>query len=113
MINKYSKLKYSIQEVVDLLEKNHSMIVEQSHLRFLEKEFNLSIERQNKRRMYSTTDINEILMILHLTKTKGMTLAGAKNKFNNEKTEVEKNLYLIQKLEKVKEKLQAIKKEIK
>ena len=112
MKKKYPKYKYSIQEVVEYLKEKKSIEIEQSYLRFIEKEFDLPIERKKNRRMYSEADINSIEIIWELTKVKGMTIVGAKNAYSNNQPEVVKNHSIITKLEKIKNRLIEIKKEI-
>lgn len=68
------KLYYSIGEVSKMFNVNTSLI------RFWEKEFDIIKPKKNKKgnRFFTKQDINNIQLIYHLVKDKGMTLSGAK-----------------------------------
>ncbi len=106
--NKNLKLYYSISEVAEIFGVNESL------LRYWEKEFPQIAPHKNAKgtRQYTKEDIEEIRLVYHLVKERGMTLPGARQKLrDNREGEVEK-LELIQRLKVVKEELMAMKKEL-
>ena len=83
--NKDLKLYYSISEVARMFDVNESL------LRYWEKEFPTIISPKKAGgniRQYRKEDIENIRLVYHLLKQKGMTLQGAKQrlKVNKEKT---------------------------
>ncbi len=102
------KLYYSISEVAEMFGVNQSL------LRFWEKEFPQITPRTNSRgvRQYRKEDVETIRLIYHLVKEKGMTLPGARRRLKGNKEETERNLELIDRLKEIKEELLAIKREL-
>ncbi len=98
------KLYYSIGEVATLFKLNEST------LRFWEKEFDIIKPRKTDggTRFYTKEDINQVRLIYHLLKVKGMTLAGAKKKLKDNKDLTVKNHEIIERLKQIKEELLAI-----
>ena len=92
------KLFYSISEVAGMFEVNPSLI------RFWEKKFDIISPQKNKmgKRFFTNRDIDDIQLIFHLVKEKGMTLDGAKQKIKDNKHSTEHNLKVILKLRKMK-----------
>ena len=82
--NKDLKLYYSISEVARMFDVNESL------LRYWEKEFPIISPKKagGNIRQYRKEDIENIRLVYHLVKEKGMTLQGAKQrlKMNKEKT---------------------------
>ena len=82
--NKDLKMYYSISEVAKMFNVNESL------LRYWEKEFPIIAPRKagGNVRQYRKEDIENIRLVYHLVKEKGMTLQGAKQrlKANKEKT---------------------------
>ena len=82
--NKDLKLYYSISEVARMFNVNESL------LRYWEKEFPIISPKKagGNIRQYRKEDIENIRLVYHLVKEKGMTLQGAKQrlKVNKEKT---------------------------
>ena len=74
--DKNLKLYFSISEVAQLFDVN------ESNLRFWEKEFDVIQPRKTSKgtRFYKQEDIDAIRLIYHLVKERGMTLAGARQK---------------------------------
>lgn len=108
---KLTKLYYTIGEVADMFSVNTSLI------RFWEKEFNLIQPKKNTKgnRMFTPKDIENFQRIYALVKLQGYTLDGAKKvlKFKKgvQNTEAaHPHEELIFKLEKIKEKLNELKK---
>jgi DNA-binding transcriptional MerR regulator len=92
-----TKLFFSIREVSTMLDVNHSV------LRFWEKEFEMLRPRKSKRgdRHYSKEDIELLKMIHHLTKVKGYTIEGARNKIVHNPEEAKGQMELKESLLKV------------
>jgi DNA-binding transcriptional MerR regulator len=76
---KVEKLYYSIGEVAEMFKVNASLI------RFWEKEFEVIKPKKNKKgnRFFTKQDIDNIQLIYHLVKEKGLTLNGAKKKLKD------------------------------
>ena len=81
---KQEKMFYSIKEVADMFNVNQSL------LRYWEKEFPSIQPDKNDRgtRQYRKEDVDEIRLIHHLVKEKGMTLLGAKQKLKENRSSV-------------------------
>ena len=95
-INLPEKRYYSIGEVAKAFEVNTSL------LRYWEKEFK-QIQPQKKSsgiRKYTPTDIENIQLIHHLLKEKGMTLEGAKNHLKIDKDKEKNKIHLLTVLKK-------------
>lgn len=78
---KVEKLYFSIREVAHLFGLNEST------LRFWEKEFDEISPRKTKKgtRYYRQEDIEQIRLIYHLVKERGMTLSGARRRLKDNK----------------------------
>lgn len=92
------KIYYTIGEVADMFGVNTSLI------RFWEKEFDIIKPAKNKKgnRLFTKQDIDHFHTIYHLVKESGYTLAGAKEKLSNKKTETEVEMEVVLKLKKIK-----------
>jgi len=106
--NKNLKLYYSIGEVAEMFGVNESL------LRFWEKEFPQISPKKTSHgtRQYTKEDVETVKLIYHLVKEKGMTLPGARQRLTDNKGEAIKNYEIVERLTKVKEELQAIRKEL-
>jgi DNA-binding transcriptional MerR regulator len=96
------KRYYTIGEVAKAFEVNTSL------LRFWEKEFK-EIQPKKKSsgvRKYTPQDIQNIKLIFHLLKEKGMTIEGAKNHLKNSKSSEENKMDVLKKLERIKKELE-------
>lgn len=101
------KQYYSIGEVAELFKVNTS------HIRFWTNEFKIKVRTTRKGdRLYTTDQIKEIRTIHHLVKERGFTLAGAKARLKENVKEAE-TVDLKQSLVKLREKLVAIKNQLK
>jgi DNA-binding transcriptional MerR regulator len=102
---KVEKLYYSIGEVADLFKVNASLI------RFWEKEFDIIKPKKNKKgnRFFTTQDIENIELIYHLVKERGMTLSGAKKKLKENREDTYNNFEVVKTLSQIKEMLLEIK----
>ncbi|RCH55990.1 MerR family transcriptional regulator [Mucilaginibacter hurinus] len=74
-----SKMYYTMGEVSAMFDVNQSM------LRFYEKEFDILQPKKNKKgnRYFTPEDIENLKVIFHLIKEKGYTLNGAKEHMKN------------------------------
>jgi len=93
------KLYYTMGEVTAM------MNVAPSLLRFWEKEFDVLDPKKNKKgnRLYTKSDIETIKLIYHLTKERGYTLQGAKEKIKTSRQTSEKNMAILESLKKVRQ----------
>lgn len=93
------KLFYSIGEVSNILKVNVSLI------RFWEKEFDNLKPRKNKKgnRLFTKKDLDCLKLIFFLVKEKGFTIKGAKKVLKNNKTHLEENIFLKDKLTEIKD----------
>ncbi len=97
-VGRIEKIYYSIGEVAELFEVNASLI------RFWESEFDFLKPQKNKKgnRLFTKEDINTIRIIYHLVKEKGYTLQGAREKMKQNREDVEKQVEIIDSLQKIK-----------
>ena len=104
--NKELKLYYSIGEVAEMLGVSETL------LRYWEKEFPTITPKKSGRniRQYSQEDIEQVRLIHHLVKVKGMKLAAARKALRNSKGE--RNMEIVGRLQAVREELMQIKKEL-
>jgi len=92
-----SKMYYTMGEVAILFDVNQSL------LRFYEKEFELQTKRNKKGNRYFTSEDIEILKIIfHLTRDKGYTLNGAKEYLKNNMADSKDSHRVISSLENLK-----------
>jgi DNA-binding transcriptional MerR regulator len=105
---KIEKVYYSIGEVAELFEVNQSLI------RFWEKEFDILKPQKNKKgnRLFTKQDINNLRIIYHLVKERGYTLSGAKEKLKHNREDVEKSVEIIDSMQKIRSYLLEIKEEL-
>ena len=106
--SKIEKLYYSISEVSDMFGVN------QSNLRFWEKEFDIIQPRKNSKgtRFYTKEDIENIKLIYQLVRRQGMTLEGARKKLKDDRDQVKKNTEIVERLLKIKQEIADIKREL-
>jgi len=102
---KVEKLYYSIGEVSKMFNVNTSLI------RFWEKEFDIIKPKKNKKgnRFFTLQDIENLRLIYHLVKEKGMTLSGAKKKLKENKEDTLNNYEVIKTLSDIKKMLLELK----
>lgn len=79
--------------------------VNASLIRFWEKEFdNIRPKKNNKGdRFFTKQDIDNIRIIYHLVKERGLTLKGAKKKLKENKEDTVNNIEVISRLNKIRE----------
>ena len=101
------KLFYSIQEVADHFAVNVSL------LRFWEKEFEMIRPRKTAggTRQYTREDIQQIEIVYHLVKEKGMTLDGARHTLKSKKDEETKRAEAVARLTEIKKELHSLEQE--
>lgn len=106
--DKELKLYYSISEVARMFDVNESL------LRYWEKEFPMIRPKKagGNIRQYRKEDIENIRLIYHLVKEKGLTLAGAKQRLKQNRETTVKNAEIVERLKKVREELAAMRKEL-
>jgi len=106
--HKIEKVYYSIGEVAELFEVNQSLI------RFWEKEFDILKPQKNKKgnRLFTKSDLENLKLIYHLVRERGYTLQGAREKLKQNRENVVNSVQMISSLNKVKEFLLELKKEI-
>jgi len=95
---KIEKLYYSIGEV------SRMMDLPVSTVRFWENEFNILKPLKNKKgnRLFTETDLKNLMIIQHLLKDEGMTLAGVKKKMSGKWDEADHKFEVTESLEKIK-----------
>lgn len=102
-----NRLYYSLDEVA-----NHFQ-VKKSLLRYWETEFD--IIRPHKTaggaRQYTRNDIEDIALVYHLVKEKGMTLEGARQTLKQKGDDEARKIQVVHKLEQIKKELQAMERE--
>lgn len=98
------KLFYSISEVADMFHVN------QSNLRFWEKEFKQLTPKRNAKgtRFYSPDDISVIKSIIYLVSEQKLTLEGAKRKLSQKKDVVAKQSEVVERLKLIRKELLGI-----
>jgi DNA-binding transcriptional MerR regulator len=102
------KIYFSIGEVAGIFGVNTSLI------RFWEKEFEIIKPHKNKKgnRQFTQADIDHFHIIYHLVKERGYTLQGAKEKLKAGQEEAANTLEIVKSLNKVRDFLLEIKKEL-
>ncbi|MBI5540367.1 MAG: MerR family transcriptional regulator [Bacteroidia bacterium] len=105
---KIEKIFFPIGEVAEMFNVNQSLI------RFWEKEFDILKPQKNKKgnRLFTKQDIENLRLIFHLVKERGMTLNGAKQKLKNNIEDTTKNFEVVKKLQNIKSQLLNIKTEL-
>ncbi|MDD2328294.1 MAG: MerR family transcriptional regulator [bacterium] len=95
------RLYYSIQEVADHFAVNVSL------LRFWEKEFdNINPKKTaGGTRQYRQEDIQQVEIVYHLVKERGMTLEGARQTLRSKKDEETKRVEAVTRLTEIKKEL--------
>ena len=102
--NKDLKMFYSISEVAKLFNVSETL------LRFWEKEFpTIKPEKAGRGiRQYTKADIEQVRLVYHLVKERGMTLQGARDMIKRDKGgSVNRNVEVIDRLKAIRSELQA------
>ena len=105
---KIEKVFYSISDVAEMLNVNASLI------RFWDKEFSIIKLQKNKKgnRQFTTEDIQQLKVIHHLVKERGMTLKGAQDLLRKNKTGSPDTGEVIETLVNIRDQLMAIRDEM-
>ena len=103
------KLFYSMGEVSEMFDVNPSLI------RYWESQFDVLRPKKNKKgnRMFSPQDVEQIKLIYHLVKEKGMTLEGAKKSLRSNRDALARDAELLERLQRVKSLLAEVREELK
>ena len=107
--NKDLKLYYSISEVARMFDVNESL------LRYWEKEFPTIISPKKAGgniRQYRKEDIENIRLVYHLVKEKGMTLQGAKQRLKMNKEKTAQTAEVLDRLKQIREELVKLRKSL-
>jgi DNA-binding transcriptional MerR regulator len=93
-----TKMYYTMGEVAILFDVNQSLI------RFYEKEFDILQPKKNKKgnRYFTPEDIENLKIIFHLIRDKGYTLNGAKEYLKNNMADTKDSQRVISSLENLK-----------
>ena len=105
---KIEKVFYSIGEVADLFGVNTS------NIRFWENEFDILKPHKNNKgnRMFTNDDIENLKIIYHLLKERGMTIKGAQKKLKENKEDTLQNFEVVNRLQEIRQMLVEIKDEM-
>lgn len=105
---KIEKVFYSISEVAEMFNVNTS------NIRFWENEFDILKPHKNKKgnRMFTLEDIENLKIIYHLLKEKGMTIKGAQKKLKDNKEDTLQNFEVVSRLQEIRQMLIEIKEEL-
>jgi DNA-binding transcriptional MerR regulator len=102
------KMYWSIGEVASMFDVKPSLI------RYWEKEFPVIKPHKNKKgnRYFTHEDIENLKLIYHLVKERGMTLRGAKMKLKDNKNDTVNNYEVINSLKEIREYLLQLKNQL-
>jgi DNA-binding transcriptional MerR regulator len=102
-----NRLYYSIKEVAVHFDVSKAL------LRFWETEFDIINPRKTDggTRQYTQEDIENIAVVYHLVKEKGLTLEGARQTLRQKRDEETRKMQVIHKLEHIKKELEDLERE--
>lgn len=105
---KIEKVFFSISEVAELFDVNTS------NIRFWENEFDILKPHKNAKgnRMFTKEDIENLKLIYHLLKDRGMTIKGAQKKLKDNKEDTIQNFEVVNRLQEIRQMLIDIKEEL-
>jgi len=105
---KIEKVFYSISEVAEMFDVNTS------NIRFWENEFDILKPHKNKKgnRMFTPEDIENLRIIYHLLKERGMTIKGAQMKLKENREDTLQNIEVVRRLQDIRQTLLEIKDEM-
>ena len=103
------KLFYSMGEVAEMFDVNASLI------RFWETKFDILRPQKNKKgnRLFSPADVENLKLIYHLVKERGMTLDGAARCLKQNKGTISRDAELLERLPRVRALLEEVRAELK
>lgn len=92
-----AKLLYSMGEVTEMFDVNASLI------RYWESKFDCIKPHKNKKgnRMFTPSDVENLKLIYHLVKEKGMTLEGANNTMRRRGKSVKRDVSILERLQNI------------
>lgn len=99
---------YTIGEVADMFGVNSSLI------RFWEKNFDNIKPQKNKKgnRLFTKEAVEEVRLVYHLVKERGMTLKGAQQKIKGNPEDTNHELVVVEQLKSIRDMLVEIKNEL-
>ncbi len=102
------KMFFSMGEVSEMFDVNPSLI------RFWEKRFDVLKPRKNAKgnRLFTPEDVENLKLIYHLVKEKGMTLAGAEKYIKDNKNVLRRDVEILEHLGRIRAALLEIKSEL-
>lgn len=105
---KIEKVFFSISEVAEMFGVNTS------NIRFWENEFDILKPHKNNKgnRMFTKEDIENLKIIYHLLKEKGMTIKGAQKKLKENKEDTIQNVEVVSRLQEIRQMLIDLKEEL-
>ncbi len=105
---KIEKIFYSIGEVADMFG------VTTSNIRFWENEFDILKPHKNAKgnRMFTKEDIENMKIIYHLLRERGMTIKGAQKKLKDNREDTINNIEVVSRLQEIRKMLLEIKDEL-
>jgi DNA-binding transcriptional MerR regulator len=105
---KIEKVFFTISEVAEMFDVNTS------NIRFWENEFDILKPHKNAKgnRMFTKEDIENLKLIYHLLKDRGMTIKGAQKKLKDNKADTIQNFEVVSKLQEIRQMLLEIKNEL-
>lgn len=105
---KIEKVFFSISEVAEMFDVNTS------NIRFWENEFDILKPHKNAKgnRMFTKEDIENLKLIYHLLKDRGMTIKGAQKKLKDNKEDAIQNFEVVKRLQEIRQMLIDIKEEL-
>ncbi len=103
------KVYYTIGEVAEMFDVRTSVI------RFWEKEFDIlrPAKSSSGRRMFTAEDVENIKVIYHLVRERGMTLEGARRRMKGNRSGVRKDMEVMERLQTIRSLLVEIREELK
>lgn len=106
---KNRKIYYTMGEVAEMFDVNHSLI------RFWEQKFDILKPHKNKKgnRLFTPQDVENLKLIYHLVKERGMTLAGAQKRIKENREGISRDMEIVDRLLGIKAILMEIKQELK
>lgn len=105
---KIEKVFYSIGEVAEMFGVNPS------NVRFWENEFDILKPHKNAKgnRLFTKEDLENLKLIYHLLKDRGMTIKGAQKKLKENKEDTLQNFEVVNRLQEIRQMLIDIKEEL-
>lgn len=103
------KIYYSMGEVAEMLDVNPSLI------RYWESKFPIVAPNKNSagKRVFTEKDIENLKIIYHLVKEKGMTLEGAQKQLKDSRKDVKRDMEIVERLYSIRAMLMEIRQELK